>query len=62
MNELFENRSCFNEDISLWDVGLVTNMYCMFPGTTSFNQDIGGWDVCAVTNMGFMFYGAAAGT
>ena len=45
----------FNQDISSWDVGNVTDMSVMFFGASSFNQDISSWDVSNVTTMYFMF-------
>ena len=48
----------FNQDISSWDVGSVTNMYGMFYDAKAFNQDINSWNVGNVTNMGYMFQGA----
>ena len=49
----------FNQNISSWDVGNVTNMDSMFRGLVSFNQDLSSWDVGNVTNMDYMFYRAA---
>jgi len=54
MDQLFNNASNFNQDISGWNVSSVTTMGGMFSGT-SFNQDIGNWDVSNVTNMVGMF-------
>ena len=56
MNNLFKDRTTFNEDISNWDVGNVTLMTQMFYNTPLFNQDIGGWDVRNVDRMDLMFY------
>jgi surface protein len=55
MQQLFKDKSTFNEDISGWDVSQVTTMYEMFEGATAFNGDISGWDVSRVTNMNQMF-------
>jgi surface protein len=44
----------FNQDISSWDVGNVTDMSDMF-AYSRFNQDIRSWDVSNVTNMDGMF-------
>ena len=38
MDQMFFD-SVFNQDISKWDVGNVTNMYCMFMNS-KFNNDI----------------------
>ena len=47
----------FNEDISGWDTGNVTNMYGMFYNARSFNQDLSNWDVSGSTNLNDMFEG-----
>ena len=52
------NMHYFNENISGWDVGNVTNMVSMFGNMFHFNQPIGNWDVGNVTNMSSMFYNA----
>ena len=52
--------TAFDQDISSWDVSLVTNMRSMFASAAAFNQDIGSWDVSSVSEMGFMFDNAAA--
>ena len=50
----------FNQDLSAWDVGNVTNMSRMFSNAYSFNQDLSAWDVSNVTNMSEMFYEASS--
>jgi surface protein len=50
----------FNQDISSWDTGNVTNMREMFFRAESFNQDIGSWDVSSVTDMRSMFGDASS--
>ena len=45
MNELFEDKTAFNQNIGGWDVSGVTSMHEMFRGASAFNQDIGSWDV-----------------
>lgn len=50
----------FNQDISKWDVGNVTDMYGMFYGASLFNQDISKWNVGNVRNMSIMFYKASS--
>ena len=54
------NVTTFNQDISGWNVGSVTNMGAMFRGVTDFNRDIGSWDVRSVTNMQQMFFEASS--
>jgi surface protein len=58
MNNLFNGKQSFNDDISNWDVSNVTNMSEMFYNAYVFNQPIGDWNVSSVTNMYQMFYGA----
>jgi len=48
----------FNEDLSKWNVGKVTNMYSMFNVAMAFNSDISKWDVRNVKNCENMFYAA----
>ena len=55
MNNLFNGKATFNDNISGWDVSKVTNMKYMFVNASVFNQDIRGWDVSNVTNMNSMF-------
>ena len=40
MMGLFYNISYFNEDISTWDTGAVTDMESMFYDAVNFNQDL----------------------
>jgi len=40
--------SDFNQDISSWETGQVTDMNNMLAGCASFNQDISGWDMSSV--------------
>ena len=58
-NWLFDDRRNFNEDISQWDTGTVTDMYYAF-AWASFNGDLGGWDVANVQSMHGMFYYASS--
>jgi surface protein len=58
MNDMFYNRSEFNEDISRWDVRNVTNMSGMFYRASRFNRDLSRWNVTKVENMSGMFAGA----
>ena len=50
----------FNQDISGWNTGSVTNMNYMFATTIAFNQDISSWDVSNVTDMSMMFFKSKA--
>ena len=45
MSGLFENVQFFDDDITGWGVGEVTNMERMFKGCEAFNQDIKCWGV-----------------
>jgi surface protein len=60
MQELFEGRADFDEDIGRWNVGRVEDMSFMFNGATKFNQPLDKWDVSSVKNMGYMFQYAAS--
>ncbi len=55
MNDLFLEKSEFNDDISKWDVSNVTAMGGMFFNTVSFNGDLSRWNVSNVKNMNAMF-------
>ncbi|GMH99377.1 hypothetical protein TrST_g8945 [Triparma strigata] len=56
----YEAARQFNEDISRWDVGNVTNMAAMFWGASAFNGDLSSWNVANVRSMASMFRGAAS--
>ncbi|MGI9256152.1 MAG: BspA family leucine-rich repeat surface protein [Salinispira sp.] len=58
MEQIFNNASSFNGDISLWDTTAVTNMREMFRVASAFNGDISGWNTSSVTSMYNMFGGA----
>ncbi|WP_205728912.1 BspA family leucine-rich repeat surface protein, partial [Flagellimonas onchidii] len=55
---MFNMTGSFNQDISNWDVGNVTNMFGMFEDSQVFNQPLDGWDVSSVTNMEGLFRSA----
>ena len=55
MDQLFENRTTFNEPLNKWNVGNVMSMYRMFYNAHEFNQPLFNWDVSEVTNMRQMF-------
>jgi len=61
MSGLFQHLDTFNEDISEWNVGQVTDMEDMFNGASSFNpEDLSNWDTSSVTQMSGMFFEASA--
>ena len=40
MNQMFKDNPSFNQDISAWNVGAVTDMSQMFEEASSFNQQL----------------------
>ena len=60
MNALFYQARNFNQDISGWDTGNVTEMQNMFREASDFNQDISGWNTSNVTGMSNMFRDATS--
>jgi surface protein len=58
MQNLFKDKTTFNQDLSAWDTRSTINMYSMFENAASFNQNIGAWDVTQVTDLKDMFKGA----
>ena len=60
MNEMFEDDTTFNADITHWDTSSVTDMAEMFRDASAFNQDIGNWDTSSVATMANMFRNASA--
>lgn len=58
MNDLFKDRTTFNQDISEWDTASVTRMDGMFHNANSFNQNISKWNVAQVRDLHDMFNGA----
>ena len=59
-NDLFINKTNFNDDISLWDTSNVVNMDYTFNKASSFNQDISKWNTSKVTTMKGMFEAATS--
>ncbi|MDA7746924.1 BspA family leucine-rich repeat surface protein [Psychromonas sp.] len=58
--EFFAYAEAFNGDISLWQVGHITDMEETFFNAHAFNQDIGDWDVSSVTTLKYTFATALA--
>ena len=58
MNQLFKDKTTFNDDISTWNTSKVTNMSHMFDSANLFNKPLNTWDVSNVTNMSHMFFDA----
>ena len=59
MNNLFRNRSTFNDDISNWNVSNVTDMNNMFMDARAFDLPLEQWNVSKVTDMRSMFFRAS---
>ena len=59
MDDMFNQASVFNGDLSAWNVSSVTSMKWMFHAS-AFNDDISAWNVSSVTDMEYMFYGTSA--
>ena len=53
---LFFNKTLFNQNIVSWDTSNVTNMNRLF-AESAFNQPIGSWDVSSVITMFDTFFG-----
>merc|ERR1712032_22692 len=59
-NEGDENN--FDEDLSRWQTGKVTNMNGMFAGASAFTSDLSQWQTSNVTDMSSMFEDASSFT
>jgi surface protein len=57
---VFDSASAFNQDVSNWNTGAVTDMRYMFESASVFNQDVSKWNTGAVTTIDGMFRGASA--
>jgi hypothetical protein len=58
---VFEDKTDFNEDISMWDVSSATSLRALFQNALAFQGDrIGMWDTSNVEDMSFLFHGAKA--
>jgi surface protein len=60
MSKLFSNFVDFNEDLSKWQTGNVTDMTFMFNGASSFTSDLSEWQTGKVRDMSEMFDGAGS--
>jgi hypothetical protein len=58
MEDRFQGKDFFDDDIGDWDVSKVTNMYGMFWGALTFDLNITRWDMRHVTNKSDMIDGA----
>ena len=43
MEQMFESKNAFNQDISGWNTAAVTTMERMFYGAAAFNGDVSAW-------------------
>jgi len=55
LQEVFERRYTFHEDLTDWDTSRVTSMDYLFHAAISFNGDISDWDTQSVTSMVSLF-------
>ncbi|QNI21147.1 hypothetical protein [Vibrio phage vB_pir03] len=63
LQRMFQDARAFNQNISDWSTGNVTDMSFMFFSNSSvsvFNQPIGSWNVGNVLTMESMFHGTSA--
>merc|ERR1712216_574562 len=57
---MFDKAAHFNQDVSKWNTGAVTDMSYMFYEASAFNQDVSKWNTGVVTTMRQMFRDASA--
>lgn len=57
LTNMFRDAQYFNQDISGWNVGHVSQFVSTFQGANTFNQPIGSWNVSAAVTMANMFIG-----
>jgi len=43
MDSMFREATSFNQDLSSWNIGSVTDMWDMFDDATAFNQNLCAW-------------------
>jgi surface protein len=48
MNQMFQDATSFNGDISAWNIQAVTDMANMFNNARAFARDITGWNAAAI--------------
>src|SRR3989339_555232 len=53
--QMFQDATSFNGDLSTWDVSNIHDMGFMFAGASFFNSNISNWNVSSVANMNGMF-------
>jgi hypothetical protein len=59
MESMFENATCFDSDLRLWETGSVVNTRAMFRNAIHFDGfDLRNWNVSAVRDFAHMFDGA----
>lgn len=57
-SEIFQGKTDFNEDLSMWDVSAGKSFRGMFSKALSFDQEIGMWDMQNAEDISRMFQGA----
>ena len=60
MGSMFNGLESFNQDLSSWDVGNVTDMQYMFYNAYEFNSDLSSWNVDNVTECYFFCYNTSS--
>jgi surface protein len=52
---MFNGANTFNQDLSNWETGNITDMSAMFRNASAFNSNLSGWCVTLVTTTPFAF-------
>jgi len=60
--QLFREKSSFNQPIGDWDTSSVSTLYYTFLQASAFNQPIGDWDTSSVSTLEKTFYSEALST